>query len=77
MENVVKKGFISPNGIMIYISSIGNDPYHETEIVAKSICKNIEDCTIPIWKMESDGSEIYQTYLIEKFGYIYIELCCS
>lgn len=74
MENVIKKGFISPKGIMIYISSIGSDPYHEVEIVAQSICKNIEHCIIPIGTIKENQDIVYQTYLIEKFGYIYIEL---
>lgn len=65
MENVLR-GFISPSGVMIRVAHTGFENCNEVEMVAESICKNIE-------RVSGMCTVCYQTYLVEISGYVYVE----
>lgn len=67
MENVVR-GFISPSGVMIRVARTGFENCNEVEMVAESICRNIE-------RVSGSFDVCYQTYLVEVSGYVYVEWC--
>lgn len=87
MEDVLEfkrkylRGFISPEGFLIRVTSIeleGSDP---VEIIAESIVRNVERCTSlmkeigEFSKREDDlENRSFQHYLIEKYGYVYIAI---
>ena len=84
MENVLTnkneiRGFINKNGVFIKITSIdlGGD---SVEMVAESLLRDFEKCTKLTLEIKhylksfTVSNRIFQLYLVEKYGYIYIHV---
>ena len=76
------KGFIDQNGLFIKATSAEFEGLEVEEVIAESICFAVEKCSISTFKMEEELKNIgiasikniFSTYLIEHYGYLYVEL---